>query len=201
MIQTGISAIYTMNPLERRQKQCLLFVVRLPHKEIVGQVCPQASLVKCKDVTDHSSENLRIVCGAMDVSTETARYFRHDFEKTGSVKNVVLFMNSADDPAIECIVTPLALTAAESFAHTESSTFSPFSRTRLRMAMPGKRCQQHKGRFPGVAVIRVVGTRTCQHLRTKCQSGGSQKHHLTGPNLHHAQRRCHWAHYREADSR
>ena len=60
----------------------------------------------------------RIVCGAMDVSAETARYFRHDFEKTGSVKNVVLFMNSADDPAIECIVTPLALTAAESFAHT-----------------------------------------------------------------------------------
>ena len=58
------------------------------------------SLIRCKDVTDHSSEDLSIVFDAIDVSMVTARYFRNDFEESGSVKNVVLFVDSADDPTI-----------------------------------------------------------------------------------------------------
>merc|ERR1712157_672741 len=86
---------------------------------IAAQVCRQASLVKGKDVNDHSAENFSIVFGAMGVNMETARFFRNDFEENGSMENVVLFMNLANDPTIERIVTPrLALTTAEYFAYT-----------------------------------------------------------------------------------
>jgi len=72
-----------------------------------------------KDVNDHSAENFSIVFGAMGVNMETARFFRNDFEENGSMENVVLFMNLANDPTIERIVTPrLALTTAEYFAYT-----------------------------------------------------------------------------------
>merc|ERR1712187_1014387 len=72
-----------------------------------------------KDVLDHSAENFSIVFGAMGVNMETARFFRPDFEAHGSMENVVLFMNLANDPTIERIVTPrLALTTAEYFAYT-----------------------------------------------------------------------------------
>merc|ERR1712054_643378 len=119
MIQTGMSAIDTMNSVVRGQKLPLFSAAGLPHNEIAAQVCRQASLVKGKDVTDHSAENFSIVFGAMGVNMETARFFRNDFEENGSMENVVLFMNLANDPTIERIVTPrLALTAAEYFAYT-----------------------------------------------------------------------------------
>ncbi|CAK9046211.1 V-type proton ATPase subunit B (V-ATPase subunit B) (Vacuolar proton pump subunit B) [Durusdinium trenchii] len=119
MIQTGISAIDTMNSVVRGQKLPLFSAAGLPHNEIAAQVCRQASLVKGKDVQDHSQENFSIVFGAMGVNMETARFFRNDFEENGSMENVVLFMNLANDPTIERIVTPrLALTTAEYFAYT-----------------------------------------------------------------------------------
>merc|ERR1712000_260829 len=72
-----------------------------------------------KDTADHSAENFAIIFGAMGVNMETARFFRNDFEENGSMENVVLFMNLANDPTIERIVTPrLALTTAEYFAYT-----------------------------------------------------------------------------------
>merc|ERR1712117_15402 len=119
MIQTGISTIDTMNSVVRGQKLPLFSAAGLPHNEIAAQVCRQASLVKAKDTADHSAENFSIVFGAMGVNMETARFFRSDFEENGSMENVVLFMNLANDPTIERIVTPrLALTAAEYFAYT-----------------------------------------------------------------------------------
>merc|ERR1712159_102334 len=119
MVQTGISAIDTMNSVVRGQKLPLFSAAGLPHNEIAAQVCRQAQLVKGKDTTDHSAENFSIVFGAMGVNMETARFFRNDFEENGSMENVVLFMNLANDPTIERIVTPrLALTTAEYFAYT-----------------------------------------------------------------------------------
>jgi V-type H+-transporting ATPase subunit B len=119
MIQTGISAIDTMNSVVRGQKLPLFSAAGLPHNEIAAQVCRQASLVKGKDVSDHSKENFSIVFGAMGVNRETASFFKRDFEENGSMENVVLFMNLANDPTIERIVTPrLALTTAEYFAYT-----------------------------------------------------------------------------------
>merc|ERR1739848_32528 len=116
---TGISALDTMNSVVRGQKLPLFSAAGLPHNEIAAQIARQASLVKGKDVTDHHSENFAIVFGAMGVNMETARFFRNDFEENGSMENVVLYLNLANDPTIERIVTPrLALTAAEYFAYT-----------------------------------------------------------------------------------
>ena len=119
MIQTGISCIDTMNSVVRGQKLPLFSAAGLPHNEIAAQVCRQASLVKGKDISDHTPENFSIIFGAMGVNMETARFFRNDFEENGRMEDVVLFMNLANDPTIERIVTPrLALTTAEYFAYT-----------------------------------------------------------------------------------
>jgi V-type H+-transporting ATPase subunit B len=120
MIQTGISAIDVMNSIARGQKIPLFSAAGLPHNEIGAQICRQASLVKQKDVHDHSSENFAIVFAAMGVNMETARFFKTDFEVYGSMDRVVLFMNLANDPTIERIITPrLALTTAEYLAYEE----------------------------------------------------------------------------------
>lgn len=120
MIQTGISAIDVMNSIARGQKIPLFSAAGLPHNEIGAQICRQASLVKHKDVHDHSDENFAIVFGAMGVNKETARFFKTDFEVYGSMDRVVLFMNLANDATIERIITPrLALTTAEYLAYQE----------------------------------------------------------------------------------
>ena len=118
MIQTGISAIDVMNSIARGQKIPLFSANGLPHNEIGAQICRQASLVKHKDIHDHSKENFVKVFAAMGVNMETARFFQKDFEVHGSMENTVLFLNLAKDPAIERIITPrLALTTAEYLAY------------------------------------------------------------------------------------
>ena len=120
MIETGISAIDVMNSIARGQKIPLFSAAGLPHNEIGAQICRQASLVKHKDVHDHSDENFAIVFAAMGVTKETALFFKTDFEVYGSMDRVVLFMNLANDATIERIITPrLALTTAEYLAYTE----------------------------------------------------------------------------------
>jgi len=109
-----------MNSIARGQKIPLFSAAGLPHNEIGAQICRQASLVKQKDVSDHSKENFAIVFAAMGVNMETARFFKTDFEVYGSMDRVVLFMNLANDPTIERIITPrLALTTAEYLAYEE----------------------------------------------------------------------------------
>jgi len=118
MIQTGITTIDVMTSIARGQKIPLFSANGLPHNEIGAQIARQASLVKHKDVKDHSDENFCIVFAAMGVNMEVARFFQSDFEKNGSMENVVLFMNLANDPTIERIITPrLALTTAEYLAY------------------------------------------------------------------------------------
>ena len=118
MIQTGISAIDCMNSIARGQKIPLFSASGLPHNEIGAQICRQASLVKGKDIKDHSEDNFVIVFAAMGVNLETARFFQKDFEVHGSMEHTVLFLNLANDPAIERIITPkLALTTAEYLAY------------------------------------------------------------------------------------
>jgi V-type H+-transporting ATPase subunit B len=118
MIQTGISAIDTMNSIARGQKIPLFSAAGLPHNDIAAQICRQAGLVKQKDCMDYSQENFAIVFAAMGVNMETARFFRNDFEQNGSMERVCLFLNLANDPTIERIITPrLALTTAEYLAY------------------------------------------------------------------------------------
>ena len=120
MIETGISAIDVMNSIARGQKIPLFSAAGLPHNPIGAQICRQASLVKHKDVHDHSDDNFCIVFAAMGVDMETARFFKTDFEVYGSMDRVVLFINLANDATIERIITPrLALTTAEFLAYQE----------------------------------------------------------------------------------
>ncbi|MEQ2170844.1 hypothetical protein GOODEAATRI_004449 [Goodea atripinnis] len=99
MIQTGISAIDGMNSIARGQKIPIFSAAGLPHNEIAAQICRQAGLVKkSKDVMDYSEDNFAIVFAAMGVNMETARFFKSDFEENGSMDNVCLFLNLANDP-------------------------------------------------------------------------------------------------------
>jgi len=121
MIQTGISAIDTMNSIARGQKIPLFSAAGLPHNEIAAQICRQAGLVKKvgKSVLDDHEDNFAIVFAAMGVNMETARFFKQDFEENGSLERVTLFLNLANDPTIERIITPrLALTTAEYYAYS-----------------------------------------------------------------------------------
>ncbi|KAI0163345.1 Vacuolar ATP synthase subunit B [Pestalotiopsis sp. IQ-011] len=126
MISTGISTIDTMNSIARGQKIPIFSAAGLPHNEIAAQICRQAGLVKQaqqqgitnKGTHDGHEENFSIVFGAMGVNLETARFFTRDFEENGSLERVTLFLNLANDPTIERIITPrLALTTAEYYAY------------------------------------------------------------------------------------
>ena len=79
---------------------------------------------------DDHEDNFAIVFAAMGVNMETARFFKQDFEENGSMENVCLFLNLANDPTIERIITPrLALTTAEFLAYQCKNLFSTFKKT------------------------------------------------------------------------
>eukprot|EP00123_Amoebidium_parasiticum_P001064 comp12059_c0_seq1/m.6771 comp12059_c0_seq1/g.6771 ORF comp12059_c0_seq1/g.6771 comp12059_c0_seq1/m.6771 type:complete len:501 (-) comp12059_c0_seq1:287-1789(-) len=121
MIQTGISTIDIMNSIARGQKIPIFSAAGLPHNDVAAQICRQAGLVKKsvnKGTQDDHADNFAIVFGAMGVNVETARYFKQDFEENGSMERVCLYLNLANDPTIERIITPrIALTAAEFLAY------------------------------------------------------------------------------------
>jgi len=109
-IQTGISAIDGMNTLVRGQKLPLFSGAGLPHNAVAAQVARQAQV-------RGSGETFATVFAAIGITADEARFFREDFEKQGAFEHVTMFVNLADDPAIERIITPrVALTAAEYFA-------------------------------------------------------------------------------------
>lgn len=116
MISTGISAIDTMNSIARGQKIPIFSAAGLPHNEIAATIARQASLVK--EAHGGKDEDFIIVFAAMGVNMETARFFTREFEENGSMERTCLFLNLANDPTIERIITPrLALTTAEYFAY------------------------------------------------------------------------------------
>ncbi len=114
-IQTGISAIDAMNTLVRGQKLPIFSGSGLPHNEIALQIARQAKVVGKK-------ENFVVVFAAMGITNEEAQYFIDDFKKTGALERSVVFLNLANDPAVERLVTPrMALTAAEYFAYEQDA--------------------------------------------------------------------------------
>jgi len=121
MIQTGLSSLDCMNSIARGQKIPIFSAAGLPHNRIAAQICRQAGLVKLNhsNTQDDQMDNFSIVFAAMGVTMETARFFTHDFQEDGSMERVTLFLNCADDPTIERIITPrLALTTAEYLAYS-----------------------------------------------------------------------------------
>ena len=114
-IQTGVSAIDGMNTLVRGQKLPIFSGSGLPHNEIALQIARQATVPE-EDEGGEASE-FAVIFGAMGITQEEANEFMADFERTGALERSVVFMNLADDPAVERTVTPrLALTTAEYLA-------------------------------------------------------------------------------------
>lgn len=109
-IQTGFSAIDGLNTLVRGQKLPIFSGSGLPHSRIAAQIARQSRVLG-------KQEKFAVVFGAMGITFEEAHFFISDFQKTGAIERAVLFINLANDPAIERIATPrLALTAAEYLA-------------------------------------------------------------------------------------
>ncbi|NLM85362.1 MAG: V-type ATP synthase subunit B [Clostridiales bacterium] len=110
-IQTGISVIDGLNTLVRGQKLPVFSGSGLPHAQLATQIARQAKVLGQDD-------KFAVVFAAIGITFEEADYFISDFKRTGAIEHAVLFMNLANDPAIERISTPrMALTAAEYLAY------------------------------------------------------------------------------------
>src|SRR5690554_4326454 len=109
-IQTGISAIDGLNTLVRGQKLPIFSGSGLPHADLAAQIARQARVLG-------KGDKFAVVFAAMGITFEEAQFFIDDFTKTGAIDRAVLFINLANDPAIERIATPrMALTCAEYLA-------------------------------------------------------------------------------------
>ncbi|WP_277553683.1 ATP synthase subunit B [Halobaculum limi] len=115
-IQTGVSAIDGMNTLVRGQKLPIFSGSGLPHNDLALQIARQATVPE-ENSEDGEETEFAVIFGAMGITQEEANEFMDDFERTGALERSVVFMNLADDPAVERTVTPrLALTTAEYLA-------------------------------------------------------------------------------------
>ncbi|UZT82043.1 V-type ATP synthase subunit B [Caproicibacterium sp. BJN0003] len=109
-IQTGISAIDGLNTLVRGQKLPIFSASGLPHANLAAQIARQAKVIG-------TNEPFAVVFAAMGITFEEANFFIESFRETGAIDRTVLFINLANDPAVERIATPrMALTAAEYLA-------------------------------------------------------------------------------------
>ena len=109
-IQTGVSAIDGLNTLVRGQKLPIFSCSGLPHANLAAQIARQAKV-------RGSDESFAVVFAAMGITFEEADFFMRSFSETGAIDRAVLFLNLANDPAVERVSTPkIALTAAEYLA-------------------------------------------------------------------------------------
>ena len=109
-IQTGVSAIDGLNTLVRGQKLPIFSASGLPHAQLAAQIARQARV-------RGTDEQFAVVFAAMGITFEEANFFQESFKETGAIDRTVLFINLANDPAVERISTPrMALTAAEYLA-------------------------------------------------------------------------------------
>ncbi|MDD6380300.1 MAG: V-type ATP synthase subunit B [Lachnospiraceae bacterium] len=109
-IETGISAIDGLNTLVRGQKLPIFSASGLPHSQLAAQIARQAKV-------RGTDESFAVVFAAMGITFEEAHFFQESFRESGAIDRTVLFVNLANDPAVERIATPrMALTAAEYLA-------------------------------------------------------------------------------------
>lgn len=110
-IQTGVSTIDMMNTLVRGQKLPIFSEAGLPHNRLAAQIARQAKV-------RGAGGKFAVIFAAMGITFEEAKFFMNDFERTGAIENMVAYINLADDPTIERIITPrIALTTAEYLAY------------------------------------------------------------------------------------
>jgi len=117
-IQTGISTIDGVNTLLRGQKLPLFSGAGMPHDQLAAQIVRQSTLGKVAGAPPTEGEEFAIVFAAMGVKNDVAEYFRKSFTESGALTRVAMFLNLADDPPVERVVTPrAALTLAEYLAY------------------------------------------------------------------------------------
>jgi V/A-type H+-transporting ATPase subunit B len=117
-IQTGISAIDGLNTLLRGQKLPIFSGAGMPHDQLAAQIVRQATLGAPTDAPSQQGEQFAIVFAAMGVKHDVANFFRRSFTDSGALTRVAMFLNLADDPPVERLVTPrAALTLAEYLAY------------------------------------------------------------------------------------
>ncbi len=109
-IQTGVSAIDGLNTLVRGQKLPVFSASGLPHADLAAQIARQAQV-------KNTDDKFAVVFAAMGITYEESEFFISDFRRTGAIDRTVMFLNLANDPAVERINTPrMAMTAAEYLA-------------------------------------------------------------------------------------
>ena len=113
-IQTGVSTIDCMNTLVRGQKLPIFSAAGLPHNKLAAQIARQAKVLG-------KEESFAVVFAAMGITNDEAGFFKREFTKTGASENIVFYLNLANDPAVERLITPrVALTTAEYLAHEKN---------------------------------------------------------------------------------
>ena len=170
-IQTGVSAIDGLNTLVRGQKLPIFSASGLPHAQLAAQIARQAKVLG-KD------ENFAVVFAAMGITFEESNFFVESFRETGALDRTVLFVNLANDPAIERIATPrMALTAAEYLA------FEKDMHVRGRPPRSVRGPQGSAG-TPRVSGLYVHGPGV--HLRESRTAEREEGKHHHDPHPHHA---------------
>ncbi len=143
-IRTGISSIDALMTLIRGQKLPIFSGSGLSHNKLAVQIVRQAQ------VTGESNSNFAIVFGAMGVKNDVADYFRKSFSESGVLQNVVMFLNMANDPIIERILTPrCALTVAEYLAYEKNMHILVILTDMTSYAEALREFSSSKGEIPG----------------------------------------------------
>ncbi len=143
-IRTGVSSIDCLMTLIRGQKLPIFSGSGLSHNKLAVQLVRQAQ------IADESGQEFAVVFGAMGVKNDVADYFRKSFEESGVLQNVVMFMNLANDPIIERILTPrCALTAAEYLAYEKNMHILVILTDMTSYAEALREFSSSKGEIPG----------------------------------------------------
>lgn len=143
-IQTGISSIDCLMTLIRGQKLPIFSGTGLSHNKLAVQIVQQAKIAK------DSGAEFAVVFAAMGIQNDVAEYFRRSFAESGVLQNVVMFLNLANDPIVERIITPrCALTAAEYLAYEKHMHILVVMTDMTAYAEALREFSSSKGEIPG----------------------------------------------------
>ncbi len=158
-IRTGISAIDGLTTLIRGQKLPIFSGNGLPHDQLAAQIVQQASL------GDDSDEQFAIVFAAMGVKHDVAEFFRRTFEESGVSSHVAMFMNLANDPVVERLITPkVALTLAEYLAFEKNMHILVILTDMTSFAEAMREVSSSKGEIPSRKGSRDICTVSWQRF-------------------------------------
>jgi V/A-type H+-transporting ATPase subunit B len=182
-IKTGISAIDCLTTLIRGQKLPIFSGNGLPHDQLAAQIVKQASL------GDDSDEDFAIVFAAMGVKYDVADFFRRTFEENGVSSHVVMYLNLANDPVVERLITPkVALTAAEYLAFDKGmhilvilTDMTSFAEAMREVSSSKGEIPSRKG-YPGYLYSELATVYERAGIVRSCKGSVTQIPILTMPN-------------------